>query len=74
MLKISFMHHHIIIHHLVQCILHITSYYIVLHYWLVVNGCHQFGIFPLRLGCDDHPLIDLKSNLFSEGWLSPSTN
>ena len=35
--------------------------------WLVVNGCHEFGIFPEMLGISHHPLID-DSSYFSEGW------
>ena len=34
--------------------------------WLVVNGCHEFGIFPEILGFDYHP--NGRTHIFSEGW------
>ena len=36
--------------------------------WLMVTGCHQFGIFPLILGLSSSQLT--KSIIFSEGFLA----
>ena len=39
-----------------------------IYIWLVVTGCHEFGIFPLILGCDHHPNW-LSLIFFRTGWL-----
>ena len=48
-------------------------YYIICHcniIWLVVNGCHEFCIFPLILGCCHHP--NWRTHIFQRG--GPTTN
>ena len=40
------------------------------HHWLVVNGCHEFCIFPEILGCDHHP--NWRTPIFQRG--GPTTN
>ena len=37
------------------------------HCWLVVTGCHQFGIFPWKSWEFHHP--NWLTHIFSEGWL-----
>ena len=46
------------------------SFYLGAIFWLVVNGCHQFLIFPEILGCDHHP--KWRSPIFQRG--GPTTN
>ena len=39
--------------------------------WLVVNGCHEFWMFPLILGCDYHP--NWRTHIFQVGVAQPPT-
>ena len=39
--------------------------------WLVVTGCHQFGIFPFILGIANHP--NWRTHIFQRGGPGPPT-